>query len=96
MQELYTHKAGFVAGHAEVKKSEKYAHLAPTYQFQPVAIETSGARGPSSRVFLRELGRCVALETGEARSTSKLIQRLSVGYNVGMLPLAWAVPPPPN
>ena len=33
--------------------------LGATYLFAPVAIETSGAIGPRSRVFLRELGRRV-------------------------------------
>ena len=78
-----THGAGCVAGHTEGKKSEKYPHLAPTYQFKPVAIETSGAIRPSLRVFIRELGRRVALEIGEARSTSYLIQWLSVAIQRG-------------
>ena len=42
---------------AEKKKAEKYAHLAPAHHFQPVAIETSDAIGPTSRSFLKELGR---------------------------------------
>lgn len=78
-----THGAGCVAGHAEGKKAEKYAHLAPAYLFQPIAIETTGAIGPQSRVFLHELGRRVALETGEARSRSFLLQRLSVAVQRG-------------
>ena len=90
------HGAGCVAGHAERKKSEKYAHLAPTYQFQPVAIETSGAIGPSSRVFIRELGRRVALETGEVRSTNYLIQRLSVAIQRGNAAAVLGCAPRPN
>ena len=78
-----THGAGYVAEQAEERKSSKYAHLAPTYLFQPVAIETIGAIGPQSRVFLRELGRRVAKETGEAKSTSYLFQRLSVAVRHG-------------
>ena len=64
----------------EEKKAEKYAHLAPAYLFQPVAIETIGSR---SRAFLRELGRRVGAQTGEARSTSYLFQRLSVAIQRG-------------
>ena len=90
------HGAGCVAGHAERKKSEKYAHLAPTYQFQPVAIETSGAIGPSSRVFIRDLGRRVALETGEVRSTNYLIQRLSVAIQCGNAAAVLGCAPRPN
>ena len=40
-----TRSAGCVGEQAEEKKAEKYAHLAPAYLFQPVAIETSGAIG---------------------------------------------------
>ena len=65
------------AGQVEGRKSVKYTHLAPTYLFQQIAIETSGGIGPRSRAFLRELGKCVALASGEARSTSHLLQRLS-------------------
>jgi len=48
---------GCVAALAEVRKQAKYSFLPTTYQFQPVAIETSGVMGPSTRVFLKELGR---------------------------------------
>ena len=47
-----TRSAGCVGEQAEGKKAEKYAHLAPAYLFQPVAIETSGAIGSRSRAFL--------------------------------------------
>ena len=78
-----TRSAGCVGEQAEGKKAEKYAHLAPAYLFQPVAIETSGAIGSRSRAFLRELGRRVGAQTGEARSTSYLFQRLSVAIQRG-------------
>ena len=48
-----------------------------------IAIETSGAIGSRSRAFLRELGRRVGAQTGEARSTSYLFQRLSVAIQRG-------------
>ena len=78
-----TRSTGCVGEQAEGKKAEKYAHLAPAYLFQPVAIETSGAIGSRSRAFLRELGRRVGAQTGEARSTSYLFQRLSVAIQRG-------------
>ena len=71
-----TSGAGKVAELAEVKKDQKYSLLGTTYLFTPVAIETSGAIGPRSRVFLRELGRRVRWESGEPRATSYLLQRL--------------------
>ena len=80
---LATSGAGSVAASAEEKKDGKYLHLAPTYLFHPVAIETSGAIGPRSRTFLRELGRRVHRQSGEANSTSYLLQRLSVAVQRG-------------
>ena len=78
-----TSGAGKVAELAEVKKDRKYSLLGATYLFTPVAIETSGAIGPRSRVFLRELGRRVRWESGEPRATSYLLQRLSVAVQRG-------------
>ena len=52
-------------------------------QFTPVAIETLGAIGPRSMLFLRDLGRRIALESGEPRSTDYLLQRLSVAVQRG-------------
>ena len=66
-----------------MKKDQKYLLLGATYLFTPVAIETSGAIGPRSRVFLRELGRRVRWESGEPRATSYLLQRLSVAVQRG-------------
>ena len=78
-----TRSTGCVGEQAEGKKAEKYAHLAPAYLFQPVAIETSGAIGSRSRAFLCELGRRVGAQTGEARSTSYLFQRLPAAIQRG-------------
>ena len=75
--------AGLVAALAEERKAVKYSHLAPTYLFTPVAMETMGAIGPESRAFLRELGRRVQLESGEANSTTYLLQRLSMAVQWG-------------
>ena len=64
--------------------------LAPTYLFHPAAIETSGAIGPRSRTFLQELGRQVRQESGEANSTSYLLDcrgcpfLCSTAYNTRM------------
>ena len=62
---------------------EEGREVRPLNLFQPVAIETSGAIGSRSRAFLRELGRRVGAQTGEARSTSYLFQRLSVTIQRG-------------
>ena len=78
-----TTEAGCVAAHAKERKSGKYSHLSPTYLFQPVAIRSSGALGPSTYIFLRELGKRVFQESGEANSTSHLLQRLSIAVQWG-------------
>ena len=78
-----TSGAGLVAALAEERKAVKYSHLSPTYLFTPVAMETMGAIGPESRAFLRELGRRVQLESGEANSTTYLLQRLSMAVQRG-------------
>ena len=80
---LATSGAGSVAASAERKKDGKYSHLAPTYLFSPVAIESSGAIGPRSKTFLRELGRRVRQESGEVNSTRYLLQRVSFAIQRG-------------
>ena len=72
-----------MAALAEEKKCGKYSHLAPSYMFQPVSIETSGAIGPSTYRFLKSLGRRVSQESGEPRTTEYLMQRLSVAAQRG-------------
>ena len=54
-----------------------------THSFVPVAIETLGAIGPRSLVFLRELGRRVRRQTGNILATSSLLQKLSVAVQRG-------------
>ena len=49
----------------------------------PLSIETMGAMGPRSLELVREVGRRIALETGEPRSTDFLLQRLSVAVQRG-------------
>ena len=57
---------GGAATHAEVEKTRKYVCPPdPMYLFQPVAVETSGTVGPTSASFLRELGKCLKMATGE-------------------------------
>ena len=51
--------------------------------FSPLFIETMGAMGPKSMALLREVGRRVAAETGEPRSTDYLLHRLSVAVQRG-------------
>ena len=78
-----TREAGAVAALAERNKEEKYAALNQHHIFTPVAIETAGPFGPETFTFLRELGCRLKQATGEAKSFSYLLQRLSVAVQRG-------------
>ena len=52
--------------------------MGPNHLFEPIAIETSGAFGPSTRVFLEELGGRLKRVKDEANTRSYLYQRLSM------------------
>ena len=78
-----TNEAGAVAAAAESKKKSKYSCLGPAYFFTPVAIETSGACGPLTLEFLRDLGNRLRQATGEESSFAYLLQRLSVAVQRG-------------
>ena len=80
---FYYCNPGGAAAHAEEEKAKKYAHLDSMYLFQPVALETCGTIGPKSRDFLRELGQWLKMVTGEARSCTFLLQRISIAIQVG-------------
>ena len=69
---LATSEAGRVAALAEDRKAQMYAHLTPSYL---LAIESVGAIGPQSWGFLKELGRILRQDTGEAKSASNLLER---------------------
>ena len=70
---------------AEVKKDQKYSLRGATYLFAPVAIETSGAIGPRSRVFLRELGRRVIWEMENPERPATYSNDFQWLCSVGML-----------
>ena len=70
--------AGDAAKDAEIRKCHKYQDLASRYLFQPVAFETAGACGPSTRAFVKQLGARMAANTGDPREQAWLWQRLSL------------------
>ncbi|HSN23938.1 MAG TPA: reverse transcriptase domain-containing protein, partial [Methylomicrobium sp.] len=69
---------GGAAEMAANRKTDKYAALAQTHIFQPLAFETLGPINTSGQLFLNELGRRISQTTGDTRETSYLFQRLSV------------------
>ena len=54
-----------------------------THVFVPVAVESSGVFGPKSLSFVRELGRRLRDQSGEEKSSTYLIQRLSMAVQRG-------------
>ena len=72
-----------VAVDAEDRKRAKYTALCDQYCFVPLAVETLGALGEEAATFLRDIGRRVAVATGESRSTQFLFQRLSIAIQRG-------------
>ena len=76
-------EAGSAAKIAEVRKVAKYQTLDVYYTFVPIAIETLGPMGPEAKTFLLELGRRLRQQTGEPRSTSFLLRRISMAIEKG-------------
>ena len=54
----------------------KYSNLDILHYFQPVAVETSGAFGLDTFLFLKKHGRRISRVTGETRSFLFIIQHL--------------------
>ena len=71
-------RAGAAATVVEGRKRRRYVDISRRYLFRPVAVGTSGALGPSSYSFLKELGQRIAETTGDRRNRERLMQRLSV------------------
>ena len=78
-----TVEAGAVAARAEERKRTKYSYLDSCHSFTPIAIETSGAFGPQTKLFLRELSQRLRQATGDTEAHSHLLQRLSVAIQRG-------------
>ena len=70
--------SGAAAGEAEAKKRRKYAGLRQGFQFEPVAFETAGACGPTTRAFIKELGARLAASSGDRREAAWLWQRFAI------------------
>ena len=73
-----------MAAQAENRKIAKYSRLDRSlYMFVPIAIETMGTFGERSLKFIKDLGKRIALQTGDPLSRSYLVQRLSVAVQRG-------------
>ena len=76
-------EAGRTAAKAERAKRAKYSDLARRFRFEPIAIETSGVFGPSSKKIVQEIGSRIIEKTGEVREANWLKQRLSIAVQRG-------------
>ena len=74
---------GYAATRAESAKRAKYPDLCRRFNFQPIAFETTGVIGPSSALFIKELGARIRLVSGDARETYWLKQRLGLAIQRG-------------
>ena len=74
---------GAAAGKAEEKKREKCASLRDRYIFAPIGLETFGSWGEEASALIKEIGRKLAQQIGEQRSTTFLIQRISIELQRG-------------
>ena len=76
-------EAGSAAAKAEEAKRRKYTHLARRFRFEPIAIETLGVFGPSSKIIIQEIGRRISVKTGDKREAMWFKQRLSIAVQRG-------------
>ena len=77
-------EAGKSAEQAERKKITHYEQLASSgYIVMPVATETLGSWGQSSLKFIKQIGSRITDTTGEPRSTSYLLQAISMAIQRG-------------
>ena len=59
-----------------VRRTSPY--LSQSYDFAPLAIETTGVLGPAFETLIAELGRRISERTGERRETQWLRQRVAL------------------
>ena len=76
-------EAGAAAAKAEASKRKKYSELVGKYRFEPIAIETSGVYGPTTRIIVQEIGKRISQASGDKRESMWLKQRLSIAIQRG-------------
>ena len=71
------------AAKAHSTKRAKYPDLVRRFRFEPVAIETSGVFGPTTRNIVHEIGKRISEKSGDKRETLWLKQWLSIAIQRG-------------
>lgn len=80
---LCSKKAGSAACFGETNKMKKYLKLQSNYIFYPVGIETFGVWGQNALKFIKDIGKRISAVNKDNRSTSFLIQRISIAVQRG-------------
>ena len=76
-------EAGSAATAAENTKRRNYPEMVSRFRFEPIAIETSGAFGHTTRKIVNEIGKRISEKTGDKRETTWLKQRISIAIQRG-------------
>lgn len=76
-------RAGAAATCRENAKKAKYRQLESNFHFCPISVETMGPWGEDGRRLINEIGKKLNQSTGEPRSRSFLIQRISIANQRG-------------
>ena len=76
-------EACIAANSADERKRSKYAALAESHQFVPIAVETMGVYGESTGVILRAIGRRFVEATGDPRESDWFRQNLAIAIQRG-------------
>jgi hypothetical protein len=81
---------------AAVNKRSKYSSISADVDFVPVVVETTGVWGSDGLALIREIGRRIASVRKDPRSTSFLMQRISVAIMRGnFLSVSFTLSPSP-
>ena len=75
---LACRKAGRVAEEAEKDKVDKYKPMSNEFYMVPICVESLGVWGPAGYKFIKDLGRMTCEKTMEKRSTSFIMQSISM------------------
>jgi len=73
-----SYQAGAAAKLAATLKKDKYVDLGARYIFEPIVIETLRVFNASARQLLADFGKKISINTGEARKTGYLFQKIFV------------------
>jgi len=67
----------------KLESPQRNSVLSVAHTFVPIAVETFVAWGPEAIAFVSELGRRIAIVTGELRSTLYLRQTIDIALQRG-------------